>query len=744
MLTIRTITLCIVIFLLSACGGGGGGKDPLSSAPSTSRSTNSVVSSVKSVNSLGTSSLATNSLSSSSIGTMASSTGSLSSLAPLLVPGVTGFPTTPTVVMPGTIAAPLGAPSTYKFNGLGIITDTLHHRPGHAIPAIWGAFPPALNTSTPSISDVAVLNRGDALIVYVPAVQGAADYRAYIYDSSKVTFSGTKPRGAVVACAGYRQRFIRNVDAFLANGPQFLTAKNRELLQAIEVPGLVTDGNYSVIVEALSSPCPFPGVMAHTNATIPVSLFLTSFNFRSFNDVISLYGNEILNGQGSTLADFTVSQSTAHGTIPAETVSLAVPTNDAIIPADPVVIARSAITVVRPALDEKDNAPIFDVGPNSHFDEFKTDAVMTSFRKEWRSEGAGLVSGGQFGDWFFWTVAVQPAQNAGGGVENGDNPKGAQVWTRHGRLYNTFSDWGQDIFGAMYFSSTKTRPQQLDESKYVHSFFRVDSGATERRYWHWMMCGADTPSETVNMTTGIPLGRPIAQSFFYLPGADGGGENPSNANLPLGDVPAAHHNQECLSLIQLGDAWNWGKPANATNEWYDEPHTGLMAFINPKGVAKGIVNLKTSMGDYDDKSIYPIKWRLNGDKHPTQPMFEPFDQQAPLTHFDVFARPDRVIFYVNGRQAWCADLTDRKLTMKYGHVIYGNVLYHSAAEIVTNYGGKSNFVGAIGGTSHYIMNTPWSDTRVWDAVGHSEKIDIPSQFRFDPRACFKPFNTAVQ
>jgi hypothetical protein len=53
-------------------------------------------------------------------------------------------------------------------------------------------------------------------------------------------------------------------------------------------------------------------------------------------------------------------------------------------------------------------------------------------------------------------------------------------------------------------------------------------------------------------------------------------------------------------------------------------------------------------------------------------------------------------------------------------------------------------VGAAGGSFHYAMNTPWSDTRVWDAVGHAEKLDIPSQFTFDPAACFRPKSTAVR
>jgi len=654
----------------------------------------------------------------------------------------TGFDPIPTV-MPGTTPAALGPPSTVAFNGLGLVADTLSHAPRHVVPTRWAPPPAALASPTmPSIPQVGVLGRRDALIVYVPAVQGAADYRAYIVDSS-VTFAGTQPRGATVACAGFRQRYVRNIDALQSNNPLVSAVHHRELLQAIEVPGLVANGPYTIVVEALASPCPFPGVMAHTNATIPLTTVDASssggdhFSFRSFADIRAMYGNEILNGQGSTLADYK-NVNAAHEA-PAELIGQPVPPNDAVMPADPQVIARSTLRVSRPAGDEAVNAPIFDIGPNAVFDDFGSDAVMTSFHTETRSEGAGLVSGGQFGDWYFWTIAVQPALDAMSNWENGNNPKGVQVWRRHGRLYSTFGDWAQDVLGAVYFASTRTQPQELDATKYVHSFFRIDSGATPRRYWHWMMCGGATRDELVDPSTHVPRGRPVAQPFFYAPD----GRNPTAPML--GEPLTPYHDKECLSLVQIGGYWNWGPPPNAGPTWYDEPHSQLHAFISPAGVENGIINLKPAgIDDYDPDATGGMFWRLDADRHPTSPMFEPFDQQAPLTHFDIFTRHDRVVLYINGRQAWCGDLSERPLAMHYGLIAYGNVLYHSSAETSAAYTGVESYQGAVGGSFHYIMNTPWSDTRIWDAVGQSEKIDIPSQFTFDAGACFKPKSTAVQ
>jgi hypothetical protein len=313
-----------------------------------------------------------------------------------------------------------------------------------------------------------------------------------------------------------------------------------------------------------------------------------------------------------------------------------------------------------------------------------------------------------------------------------------QVWQRHGRLYTTFADQYQDVFGAMYFASTKTVPQQLDTTKYVHSFFRIDSGASQRRYWHWFICGGDTREELVDPSTHIPRTFPVGTPAFYEEGG-------VNISAPQESEPQTqYHNKECLSLLQLAEAWNWGAPSGAIADWFDEPHSELHAFIQPAGLDKGRINLKPDgMTDNDPEAKHGMAWRLNAQKQATQPMFEPFDQQAPLTHYDIFVRPDRIVLYINGRQAWCGDLSDRPLAMKYGLIGYGNVLYHSSAELYTNYYGQAAPIPGEG-SFHYAMNTPWSDTRIWDAVGHSEKIDIPTQFNFDPGACFKPKSTAVK
>lgn len=670
---------------------------------------------------------------------------------PVGILGLCTFPNSPIDIDPGSAASMLGAPSATEFNGLGMIKDSLAHVPKHGVLATWSTMPaPLVNPAMPTISDIVVLNRRDTSIIYVPPVAGAADYRAYIYDPATVTFKGTQPRGAVVACAGTRQRFELNADAVLFNNYNFAPIEHREVVQAIEVPGLVNDGTYQIIVEALATPCPFVGVMGHEDADLSLTFYNLGITFPivSFSDVMAEYGNEIINGQGSTLTDYKNADEAT--SMPVEPVGIPVLPTDTVIPADPVVLARSAISVVRPAADEATNAPVIDVGPNSFVDDFSTDDVMTTLHPGARPDDSccGLSSEGQFGNEYFWMIHAMASitDGANGGV----NPSGAQVWRRHGRLYSTFGDDGQDVFAGLYFSPTTVQPEKLDSKLYVHSMFRVNSEATGRRYWHWMMCGAATPGDLADPNTGIPYGRPVGTPFFMLTGGAPGGPNAGqvgyNVSQAMDGEPVTQYQlRECVNLIQIGATWG-GPPSNAAlSSWFDQPHSQLNAFIDPAGVQEGIINLKPGgILDYDAGAGGGMLWRLDDNENATQPMFEPFDQEAPLTHYDVFVRPDRIVFFINGRQAFCSDLSDRPLTMKYGEIAYGSVLYHSGAEIMTDYVGQAEYIGAEGGSTHYVMNTPWADTRIWDFIGQSQETEIPTQFSFDPGACFKPYSTAVQ
>lgn len=586
-----------------------------------------------------------------------------------------------------------------------------------------------VNSAMPYIPKIKVLSRRDAVLFYLPNVAGAADYRAYVVKNG-VTFTGSQPRNAVIACAGYR---LRHFDLELNGATPW-----RELLQTVELPGFTSSGNYTVIVEAISTPCPFTGMAAHTDADITVSDANNIYagnskaSFRSFDNVRAQYGNEIINGQGAATAWTDRLNLGIWRGLPVSPAST-------VIPKDPVVIARSAVALTLPATDEAVNAPIFDVGPNSVFDDFSNDLVVSPASISNNSELANV--GNQWfaplatipGQWTFWGNNIQ---NADGDVGKTTGMKGLQLFQRHGRLYQTSGDAVQCCMSSVLFSSLKTLPQQLDTTKYVHSFFRVNSDATTRRYWVWLMCGADTREELVNTTTHMPLFRPVMDpGDFDAMGTDPNSFTGKNPSMQHGNEPASttRYNKECLQFIQHGVSephWPIGRERSASR---------LMMVLHPKGVAQGTISYAPNGADWYEPNFPGWASRIDSNGNYNGPMMEPFDQYAPLTHFDLFIRPDRLVVFINGRQALCANISSRPLTMKYGLIMYGNALYHTAAETEEAEITKS-------ADYHYRLNEPIADTRVWDAVGHSQLIDIPTNIftTFDASQCTTPKSIAVK
>jgi hypothetical protein len=617
--------------------------------------------------------------------------------------------------------APLGPPSAALFNGLKTIADTAHRVAPDAVAAQYLYFPEA-SASVPEIPSIQVLGRRDALIVYVPAIQGAADYRVRVAGGS-VTYSDyriRRPERQVWACAGFRQR------AWLAKEDAQGVAQ-RELMQTIELPGLTQRDEYWVEVQALAEPCPFTGMPAHTSALIPMGqavlqgLAGSTIPYVGFDDVIARYGGEILNGQWGS-ADFFDPAGQRRG--------------QARPPSAPQIIARSMIRVNMPFADEATDAPVIDVGPNSIFDDFRTDGVATAFtRIPTRSFSGSDAIEGPFNNWYFWGGSAQAPQ----GKTDTDPPLGVQVWQRHGRLNITMADWAQDVFAATHFASLKSGVQTLDDTRYVHSFFRVNSDATGRRYWHWMMCGGAEAGVLIDPATNVPRIRHLLRPAFY----DDGGINPTAPAFGEALTPA--HQRECIQLLQLA-ASNPNLPQLPDGSNGPAPNQTLVAVVNPEGSERGVINLTPAVFDrgYGTKAI---TWRLNAAGQYAGPVVEPFDQVHPLTHFDVFVRRNRMVLFINGRQAACWDMSQRPLTMSVGQIVYGQVLYHTDAEVNEYYYPKrvpTDLYRMPMGNFNLTLNTPAADHRAWDAVGHAEKLDIPALFKFDAALCRLPGSVAVK
>jgi len=631
--------------------------------------------------------------------------------------------------------ANLGAPTLTVSKGLATMTDQCAHYTKHGMMAAAATMPSALSSpALPYIPNIQALSRRDTVVLVFPAVSGAADYRAYAV-TSNVTFTdtvnGKQPRGAVIACAGFRQHSYAQTNSTGQNA--------RELQQMLELPGFVTNGTYTIIVEATNTACPFTGLPADTDAVI-TSTFPedstyrnTDFHaiFKSFDTMKAQYGNEIINGM-EPLSSWANRLTSPMGmVVPAA--------NAASPPGDPVVLARSAISVQTPAADETTNAPIIDVS-NAVTDDFSNDLVVDPSNVTTNPDygpGAALAPYAQIpGAWTFWGRYMQNAD----GEETVTDSTGAlryrtsgfhgfQVFQRHGRPYTTFGDGGQDIGGTMSFASQRNLPLQLDSTKYVHSMWRVNSDASHRRYWTWAICGAATRDVLVNTTTHIPVIRPIITETAFTPGGD-------NPTAQLGPLQAAGTPKECLTILQEG------RPESPRTDGGIRASGRLTAQIHPAGAAKGIIALGNKFTDSpapNGPSSLGFRYKTDASGNYKGPLIEPFDQTQPLTHYDVFLRPDRLVVFINGRQGFCVDLSSHPLTMKYGMVTYGDLIYHSALE----WQEVSNVSGAL---YHHQMNAPIASSRIWDAIYEADQLDIPTQqlSTFDPTACFKPDNLSVQ
>jgi hypothetical protein len=199
-------------------------------------------------------------------------------------------------------------------------------------------------------------------------------------------------------------------------------------------------------------------------------------------------------------------------------------------PSDPVVIARSVFELSTPAIDEAMNAPAIDVGPNAIEENFGADLTVdpATYKANPDYSGGTLPGAPVFeipGAWQFWGRYLQPADGQSGIVNGAWSPKGMlgfQVFQRHGRLYTTFADAGQDIGGSIGFASSKVVPQQLDAQGYVHSMFRINTEATQRRYWSWTLCGGDTREELQDPTTRQYKIRPVMYETSFVTAGSAG------------------------------------------------------------------------------------------------------------------------------------------------------------------------------------------------------------------------------
>lgn len=662
-------------------------------------------------------------------------------------------------VQPGTPAT-VGTPTSTLFNGLRTVADKSPYVPDGATAAFVADMPaPLAAAPLPYVPDVKSFVRRDSVVLSFANVAGAADYRAYVVDSN-VTFTqttnGVQPRGAVVACAGYRQHTYQSE---VVDGHH-----SRELLQSIELPGLVGAGNYVVVLEATSSPCPFVGLPSLVDAQItegnngttsighvnsPEAYLYTGIpmvKYESFASRLHDYGNVILNGQGASISY------DQRETVP--WIGEPVPPNDATIPSDPVVIARSALTIPMPTPEANPNVPSFDVGPHSLTDEFAADnqadpAAMSKNPDYGTTQNAyndfSINPLFHMNTWQFWGRFMQaPDETPGTQSYNFWSTQaltGVQAFTRYGRLYTTFGDDGEDVGGTLGFASLTAPIVQMDSQQYVHSVFRMNSEASHRRYWWWTICGGDTSDELFDPTGNQFKVRPLVFETTFGPGGNNptvpDGHTLSSTTTPDDAVGVA---KECLSITEEG------RPEDsARTDGTPQSSAVVRAQIHPKNKSHGIIALGNSLSDTPvagGEESLGFRYRVDAGGNRVGTMIEPYDQLAPLAQYDVFVRPDRLVVFIDNRFGFCVDMSDVALSMKYAFITYGDLLYHSSIE----YQELSN--GAVNQNAQLyqvLLNAPIASSRTWDVIGHADHVDFPAQLgTLDTSLCRKPSNAAVQ
>ena len=340
-------------------------------------------------------------------------------------------------------------------------------------------------SSAAAMGAVQFVPNRDSVIVRVPAVSGAVDYRVIVLGPgvgvSSAGDGSESVTGATVYCAGYLQRNTRPAQ--------------RELLDVIALPGLA--GGTRVAIEAIDRPCPFTGVIGASHDSLPrtssvnpeiIAADSGTYNIYTEAEVVKAFGSAIFNGQGPS----------------------ATQTGQPAAATSPKVLARTAVTVTPNGNGGTPPAATF-------FDDFSTADPPT------------LISDGTtcYPNQGCVHPFVDVLQNKKWTFEPGGLDKSQYLFDR-GQLHTIVADGGADDF-----ASAVAYPRQLahvDATKYLHITYEVSSVTTQRRYWWIAVCGADQPGKTIN-PDGSPVSYLRPDSSLQL--ADGNNPNTSGYNCVM-------------------------------------------------------------------------------------------------------------------------------------------------------------------------------------------------------------------
>lgn len=595
------------------------------------------------------------------------------------------------------------------------------------------------------MAEVQVVPNRDSVLVRVPFVSGAKDYRVILTSAESAVGPGAGGTEVVthsnIYCAGNKQRngngsqvlvydlsrqtVSRWYDASPSSRRTLITIQP-EVAREIEV--LNVTGQVTAVVEALSEPCPFPGVLGTQRRDIIVdndeanlvsrgisaigwNLNRTAHPIVTEADVRRSYnGNMIYNGQGHP-----------------ESLRPGLPVPEMI---HPVVLARATIRI---APDR--TQPI----PAQFFDDFSGAGDPLVRVNGYVAEGLGsrgtmakplLFSNSK---WNIYAKAYDYASSY----------EGVDVFVKDGALHTVLADWKQDIMASIEAFPKQT--VRINGTQYLYVRVEVSSNATDRRY---PLFGLYGPANGDPIFKTGPHGQPILSkeimhtAFFY----QDAGANPSLGGwsaLQIFGRDGMEGNGNTGVTTPVFDPQTPGKvqfyQANAdsdmmvlTNQQLSSLPEPLVDNFQTTG-ARSVVHVspRDQSGENGDRSTW--FYQIDSSGRAVSPMMDDQMSVGARTKYEFYIRSNRVVMFVNGQQRLCNDFNQApaRLSMTEGVLGFSHIFYHSAAERMRQFDTFNSQVTGenyFSAQKHYLENTPFIDSRTWDNIGFQENVTAPASF----------------
>ena len=576
---------------------------------------------------------------------------------------------------------------------------------------------------------IAYVARPGSVVVQVPEVPGAGDYRVFALGTDVVLrgagAGGEQVDGATLYCAGLVQHNqCDQAEAQDGYGPNFRIAGCAEDARAVAVPKSVArtvqvDGltaKTTLVIEAIDALCPFPGAYGAHHADIactadgmPVRPAIyegkalswrvcpSSAPVRTEAEIRKDYGSLIVNGQSPAPA--------LTGRSPWETTGLPAPARAA-------KVLRRTLVEVEPlaptALPEGFTGADFYESFSDPSDQPRKVAGVTLVPDYFPVQNPTLLQTKKLNLYSFAA----------------DDP---QWFVSEGTLRSVLPDVGQQIMASSVMVPRRVFQLPSDAGQYVHVTVEVPTDATQRRYWWFYACGADAAGQT------MADGKLVAE----------GGIVPTPAFMnPLEGESISKKGWNCLQIVPRSGSYEGvaGGPYRSPVTGVGRPETDLRVVLNQpvqnpramSALAGTVINVSPSM-EGSDPAIYG-SWLRQWDaqKRITGVLLDDQLYVEQRVRFDVFFNRGRVVLYANGVQKLCNGFASHRLSMAEAAIGVGHVLYHSSVERLDMM--REDWLTT--GQFHYLHNLSMLDQRSFDNFGVREGASLPANFQ--EGQCYEP------